>query len=133
MKYACQIDRQNDIINAYYLTKQALKGTKQKRPQIPYWFATALHVMSQYENGATFFMNQIILHDNLEKWFEARNTFDLRDHTHSFCYNSSPNPILCFDIMDKLERTLGIGGDLMMIFEDPLSMVEICKSMKLTK
>ena len=78
-------------------------------------------------------MTQIILHDNLEKWLSARNTFDLRDHTHSFCYNSSPNPILCFDIMDKLERTLGIGGDLMMIFEDPLSMLEICKSMKLSK
>ena len=133
MTFVKNIDRQNDIINAYYLTKQALKGTKRKGPQIPYWFATALHVMSQYENGATFFMNQIILHDNLEKWFEARNTFDLRDHAHSFCYNSSPNPILCFDIMDKLERTLGIGRDLMMIFENQLSILEICKSMKISK
>ena len=133
MKYACQIDRQNDIINAYYLTKQALKRHKQGRPNIPYWFATALHVMSQYENGATFFMTQMILHDNIEKWFAARNTFDLRDHSNSFCYGSSPNPFLCFDVMDKLERTLGIGGDLMMIFEDPLSMLEICKSMKLSK
>ena len=133
MTFVKNIDRLNDIINAYYLTKQALKGTKRKRPQIPYWFATALHVMSQYENGATFFINQIILNGNLEKWFAARNTFDLRDHNNSFCYNSSPNPILCFDIMDKLERTLGIGGDLMMIFEDPLSMLEICKSMKLSK
>ena len=89
--------------------------------------------MSQYENGATFFMTQIISHDNLEKWLSARRTFDLRDHTKSFSYNRSPNPDLCYDIMDKLERTLGIGGGFMMIFEDPLSMLEICKSMKLSK
>ena len=132
MKYVCQIDRQNDIINAYYLTKQALKGTKRKRPQIPYWFATALHVMSQYENGATFFMNQIILNGNLEKWFAARNTFDLRDHSNSFCYNSSPNPLLCFNIMGKLERTLGITRNIM-IFESSSKISDICKSMKISK
>ena len=133
MAFVKKIDSLNDIINAYYLTKQALKGKRQKRPHIPYWFATALHIMSQYKDGASFFMNQIILNGNLEKWFAARNTFDLRDHTNSFCYNSSPNPNLCYEIMDKLERTLGIGGGFMMIFEDPLSMLEICKSMKLSK
>lgn len=133
MKYIKPIDRQNDIIHAYYITKQTLKRLKQGRPNIPYWFATALHVMSQYENGATFFMTQIISHDNLEKWLSARRTFDLRDHTKSFSYNRSPNPDLCYEIMDKLERTLGIGGGFMMIFEDRLSMLEICKSMKLSK
>lgn len=132
MAFVKNIDRLNDIINAYYLTKQALKGKRQKRTHIPYWFATALHVMSQYENGATFFMNQIILNGNLEKWFAARNTFDLRDHSNSFCYNSSPNPPLCFNIMGKLERTLGITRDIM-IFESSSKISDICKSMKISK